>query len=75
MALATFTSNVTPPIPITAEGGGEGGGLAQWLQPTVNVAGVIHLAPWGDANPTLGTAVFYTVLGLAIYGLYRAVRG
>lgn len=76
---AALTSNVLPPIDLAGGGGsGLGGTLLRWIQPTITgqlpVLGPVNIAPYGVANPLVGTIVFYTVLGLATYGAYKLFR-
>lgn len=76
---AQLITNVTPPIPLTGQGGGGGwgGALLSWIQPTISgslpIIGPVNVAPYGAANPAVGTAVFYSVLALAGYGLYKLI--
>jgi hypothetical protein len=74
-------TNVTPPIvydPAAPESAG-GAWLLRLIQPTIRGAlplvGTFEQAPWGAAVPGLGTAVFFGVLGLALFGAYRLVKG
>ncbi len=78
---AQLLTNITPPIPLA--GGGEGSGLGArllaWIQPTIlgslPLVGPVNIAPYGVASAAVGTVVFYSVLGLAVYGGYKLLRG
>lgn len=75
---AVLVSNIAPPIDLSGgQGGGIGAQLVKWIQPTISgtlpVVGAVNVAPYGAANPAVGTLVFYGVLSLATYGLYKLV--
>jgi hypothetical protein len=76
---AVLVTNVTPPIDLSGQGGGGGvgGALLKWIQPTISgslpIIGPVNVAPYGAASPAVGTAVFYSVLALAGFGLYTLI--
>jgi hypothetical protein len=57
---AVLVTNVTPPIDLSGQGGGGGfgGALLKWIQPTISgslpIIGPVNVAPYGAANPAVG---------------------
>lgn len=78
-AAATLVSNILPPIDLSGQGGGYGGKLLAWIQPTIvgslPIVGAVNIAPYGAANPALGTVVFAAFVGLAVYGAFHLIKG
>lgn len=76
---AVLLSNITPPIPLNGAGGG---GFSQKLMAlirpgivgTLPLVGAVNVAPYGAPTPGVGTVVFYSVLGLASYGLFILLK-
>lgn len=71
----TISTNLTPPLTVdlTGGGGGTGGGLAAFLQPTIvlnTAAGPVTIAPAGPSqgvNSSVGT--WAMLAGLAVAGI------
>ncbi len=77
---ASLVTNITPPIDLSgASSSSWGGQLMRWIQPTIvgslPVVGPVNVAPYGAANPAVGTVVFYGVLALAGVGALKLLRG
>ncbi len=75
---AVLLSNITPPIPLGGTGTGFSQKLLAWIRPgivgTLPLVGAINVAPYGAPTPGVGPVVFYSVLALAGYGLFKLLK-
>lgn len=76
---AVLLSNITPPIPLSGSvGGGFSARFMGLIRPgivgTLPLVGSVNVAPYGAPTPGVGSVVFYTVLALAGYGLFKLLK-